>query len=244
MSAPAGAMQVQETWMRFDNFLISSLITNPNKVNGASSFANLAAMEEVGFFNVRTRSEVGGEYTNIENKNGVEFPMYVESVGIRFVCPSPLLTDLSPSGMAVAKMFCETIPEHSYIEFGVNQDVKLMLKPHMMPAGYGPQGMASYQQWLNASFMSVEAAGACVLGNRFQMIGDAIAVPANTPIFARLRFGPYAKLLLARMTLWDLDMLEGADLPSSDATTAAMASIEMSIRCVRLVQQRGELFAS
>lgn len=244
MTAPADARQVAESWMRYDTFKISSLITQPTAVVGASSFAGLIALETIDFFNVRTRSEVGGEYTNIESKDGAEFPMYLESIGIRFVCPSPLLTDLTPDGAAMAKMWTEVIPEHSYVEFGVGQDTKLTLKPHMMPAGYGPQGMASWNQWLNASFVSVEAAGSCVLGNRFQMIQDTINIPAKTPVFAHLRFGSYAKFLLARMQLWDLDLQEGAEPGTTDETTPAMATIEMSIRCIRLVQQRGELFAS
>jgi len=244
MTAPADARQARETWMRYDTFRISSLINNPSAVNGASSFANLATFPNISFFNARTRTEVGQEYCNVEDKGGVEYPLYVESIGLRFVCPNPLLTDLTPNGSAVGKMFCETIPEHCSVEFKVGQDVKSILKPHMMPAGYGPQGMAMWTQWLNASFISVEAAGACALGNRFQQIDDAIAVPAKTPIELKINFGPYALLLLSRMTLWDHDMLEGAEPGTTDETTAAMATIEASIRCVRLVQQRGELFAS
>lgn len=246
MTAPADARQARETWMRYDTFRISRLITQPSAVNGASSFANLATFPNVSFFNARTRTEVGQEYTNVEDKGGVEYPMYVESIGLRFVCPSPLLTDLTPNGAGVGKMFCETIPEHCSIEFKVSQDVKAILKPHMAPAGYGPQGMASWNQWLNASFVTVEAAGACVLGNRFQQIDDAIAIPAKTPIELTIKFGPYATFLLSRMVLADHDLVEGAEggLPPVEETTAAMATIEASIRCVRMVQQRGELFAS
>ena len=243
MTAPADARQARETWMRYDTFRISSRIATPSAVNGASSFANLATFPSISFFNARTRTEVGQEYTNVEDKGGVEYPIYVESVGIRFVCPSPLLTDLTPNGGCMSKMFQDELPEHCSCEFMIGQDTKLILKPFMMPPGYGPMGSAAYTQWLNQSFVAIENSGSPVLGNRFQQIEDMIAVPAKTPIELKVNFGPEALFLLNRMTLWDFDLFEGEDASGED-TTPAMCKIEASIRGVRLVQQRGELFAS
>jgi hypothetical protein len=233
-------MRVHETTMLYDTFRISRLIANA--VQGVASFAAMAALDFVPFLNARNEAEAGSAYTNLQSKDKIAHPFYLESIGLRFRYPSPYLSDLTPNGNAMAKVFQEILPDHAWFEFGIREDCRLKIKPSMLPPGYGPTGSGTYIQWFNANFSDDVNMGVASLGNRFRFVGDVLAIPDGSPIWGKLYFSQYARtVLLPRMTLWDLDMFEGAEPGTDDETTANEALIECTLRGTRLVQQRGEL---
>lgn len=243
MVAPSDARQVHETWMTYDKFRIGMAVTQA--VQGVANFPAIAQMDYVPFLNARQVGEVGSAYTNIASKDKTSFPFQLESIGMRFTYPDPYLNDLSPSAQAMSKVWKEIIPDHSWFEFSIREDTRLIAKPTMLPPGYGLVGAISDQQWLNNSFASSLEMGVASLGNRFKFMGDFLSIPEGTAIAGRLYFSPYAKYLLNRMSVWDLDLKDGADQTGGmpEATTYNEAAIEVTLRGTRFVQQRGEIYA-
>lgn len=240
-AAPEDARQVHETIMLYDTFRISEEVTAP--IQGVTSFAAIAALDYVPFLNARQEAEVGSAYTNIPSKDKMAWPFLVESIGVRFKMPTPYLSDLSPNGMAMAKAFEEILPDESWFEFYIRDDMRLKAKPSMLPPGYGPTGAGTYIAWFNASYAADVTMGTPSLGNRFRFIGDTLNVPDGCPIAGKLYFSQYARtVILPRMTLWDLDLFEGNEPGTQVETTHNQALIEVTLRGTRFVQQRGELF--
>jgi len=232
--------RVYETTILYDTFRISRLIANA--VQGVASFIAMAALDFVPFLNARNEAEAGSAYTNLQSKDKIAYPFLLESIGLRFRYPTPYLSDLSPNGVAMAKVFQEILPDHAWFEFGIREDCRLKIKPTMIPPGYGAVGGGTYIQWFNANFSENVSMGVAHLGNRFKFVGDFLRIPDGSPIWGKLYFSQYARtVILPRMTLWDLDMFEGDEPGTTEETTANEALIECTLRGQRLVQQRGEL---
>lgn len=234
MAAPEGTKQVRETWMLYDTVRIGPALESKDH-GWFQNFTQLAAADSVNFLNVRNSSDVGAFYTNITSKDKLPWPFVLESIGIRFGYPDPNIPPPGTAQAAASKLFQELIPEHAHLDFFIREDMRLRLKPHMMPAGYGTVGLGVLIP--SASYVGVLENGNVNLGNRFQWLTE-LNIPDDTPVKAELRFSEYAKALLtAWATVNPLDGPQGEELNNE-------AFIELSLRGQRWVQQRGEYYAS
>ena len=235
------ATNVKESAMIFDVCRIGKEV--PVKYPGGfDSFTALATAEEVPFLNVRNSSEAGQAYTNITSKDKLPWPFVMESIGIRFVAQDPNLPEkAAPYLYAMSKMFMHLIPEHAWIEFYIREDMRLWLKPHMAPPGYGHYGeFISFvmTQGTTGGNAGVMGSGFPEARNRFKMGKDGIEIPRETPISAKLKFSEYGKKML--IALGDVPPLATDGGTPPIITLHGEASIEMTLRGYRLVQQRGD----
>ncbi len=151
-------VNVNQEFLLWDTVCIGSDV--PANINGW--YPTLAAMAAsdvpISFFNQRQEGETGTTYTNMKKKTGLDWPVNVESLGIRFVYPDPVNVDMYDGDRTAAKMFREVLCEHTSLSLyiGGSDDKILSLKPAHAPSGYGPM---SNQSGPTASFTSTGTMG-------------------------------------------------------------------------------------
>jgi len=238
-TAPEGANNVKEAWILYDTVRISKFLeTEPNgEQKGYTSFAALAGVRTIPFFNVRNSSIAGIQYTNVQSIDKLPWPFILESIGARFIYPSPYNAQFVVSSQAAAKVFQEIVPEHCALRFTIREDDRLLIKAPMAPAGFGPVGSIQYGSPANPTYCDNVGQGEKHMSNRFKWT-EYLNIPRETPIKATLEFSPYAQALLTFLAAPQvLDFQEG---PDGEGTLENEALIELSLRGYRLVQQRGE----
>ncbi len=232
MSAETKQQQYEnviETWQIYDTVRIGTHINN--SLQGFQSLSAMADAEDVPFLNVRNSSEAGLTYTNIASKDKVPWAFWLESIGMRFVYPDPNLNASSEHSAvrAASKIFAQYLPEHAYFQFSIREDIIITVKPHMMPAGFGPTGVVNGDQ---TAFQSVMTSGQPWMKNRWIFTGKPIPIPRDTPIKGVLKFSDFGKKMLREM----------GEVAALDFTNSFSneAFIELTLRGKRGVQQRGE----
>lgn len=237
-----GRERVAETYMLHDQTRIGPTV--PEKWPGCyANFAEMADAEYVPFLNVRQVSETSGAVTNITTKSKIAWPFAVENLGIAWIFPTPYNAGLANNYEAAAKAFKEILPDHSFLQFQINEDVRLTIKPSMTTPGYGPYGAAAYTSWTNHGYADTITSGVPSLGNRWTWIGQALKIPNNNTVAARLYFDEYGKMILRRLELPPLDFKEGDDW-EGQPTTPNQAAIELTLGGQRYVMKRSEYFPS
>jgi hypothetical protein len=231
------ARNVRESWILYDTVRIREDIGDePNSQQlGYPSFVALQAAQEVPFLNIRNSSIAGQQYCNLDKTDSLAWAFSAESIGVEFFYPTPYNSQIAVSADAAAKMFCEVLPAHTVLIFSIRQDDRLIIRPAMCPPGYGFYGNTSYLSSFNHQFAMIGSMGTPHMSNRFQWTGEALEIPRDTPIKARLIFSPYGKRILAALPLNPVDFNEG---PAGEMENEAQ--IVVTIRGKREVQQRGE----
>ncbi len=225
-------VNVNQEFLLWDTVCIGSDV--PANINGW--YPTLAAMAAsdvpISFFNQRQEGETGTTYTNMKKKTGLDWPVNVESLGIRFVYPDPVNVDMYDGDRTAAKMFREVLCEHTSLSLyiGGSDDKILSLKPAHAPSGYGPM---SNQSGPTASFTSTGTMGQPVAGNRWLWLQQALPLPKDISIEVRLQLSTKAKQLLVLLNqVQPIEFLAGS--------FANWAMIEVTLRGMRQVQQTGE----
>ena len=245
MSAPQDARQVHEHWPIYDTVRISTVADAENYPGGFADMIAVAAADNLSFFNIRQASAVGNQYTNIQSKDKIPWPYWLDSIGLRFVCPDPI-SNITVYGQMLYAKFFQELAWHSWVDLYISEDIKLTLCSCMMTPGYGVSG---YGAGANAAGVpqasSALEQGEGTLGNRFKWTGNKpVRIPVDTPYHAELNFSPYGKYLLAELGAgnWMPAVNFGDD--EVPTTFDIEILIEMTLFGTRAVQQRGELFAS
>lgn len=227
---------VEQNYEIYDTVLIGKGV-DPKYPGGFNSFGAMATADEVPFLNIRNSSEVGKGYTNITSKDKLPWGFYMESIGIRFMMPTPKETlDIEKSAeKAKAKFFMDTVNEHAHFEFLIREDTILTIKPSMIPAGIGAAGHQSSVAGAPHSYIMTN--GIPYVKNRFSYGRNPVAIPRDTPISGHLKFTENGKELLTAMGEVG-ELTFGTDTLPVPVNNIAM--IELTLRGFRLIQQVGE----
>lgn len=198
------------------------------------SFTDMAKVDKLSLFNVRTGSKDGWAYTNMDSTDQIGRPFRLESLGMRFVYPDPFIGGQHTFDVNAAKFFQVTLPEHCYCEFWIRDDKWFTLKPHMLPPGYGPIG--SQETSMNAPFASslINSGDSNAL-NRWRWLDNGIKIPETAQIRFEITFSEYGKEKLQKLN--EVYPLDVAGDPFNN-----VASIEVTIRGRRYSQMRGKYY--
>lgn len=244
MEATASAMQnVRETWPLYDTAQIGPGVSAPQ---GYPSYYSLANLEDIPFFSVRNKAEVGLAYTNKDNKDSMPFVYYIQSIGVH-ILSAPRLNTLSaqPTEADTAelnsvRLFESLLPYHMGVILKIQEDEKLQSTVEFTPPG---TGAFSYTGGAAPQLVQSFSMGWPSLGNRFAFI-EPIAVPRTATLTVSLKPSAYAKYLLSHM-VGPLSNLILVDNPAAavPATFSAneCALIRVTLNGMREVQQRGAL---
>ena len=207
-------------------------------LKGFVSFTAMAAAEQLPFLNVRNASQADEQYCNVESTDKIAWKYELESMGLRFVYPSPYNAELVVSSQAHAKVFQDVLPEHASVRFTIRQDDMTLTVPAFMPAGAGRSGSIMYFSPANPVYADSLSEGVPDIRNRHKWPEFHIVIPNNTPIKGLVKFSSYGKRLLTAMVApLPFDFNEG---PNGEVPSEAF--IEMSMRGWRFVQQIGDWY--
>lgn len=239
----AAMMNVRETWPLYDTAQIGPGMSSPA---GYASYAALANLEDIPFFSVRNKAEVGLAYTNKDNKDSMPFVYYIQSIGVHMLSAPRLValpaqaTDADVAEMNSVRIFESLLPYHFGVILKIQEDEKLQ-----STVEYTPPGMGAYNYTAGATAQIVQMAsmGWPSLGNRFTFI-DPIAVPRTATLTVSLKPSAYAKYILAHM-VGPLNNLLLVDNPAAAVPGPFSANenalIRVTLNGMREVQQRGAL---
>jgi len=216
------------------------------EVEGYISYQALSGRENIPFFTVRNRSEVGLAYTNKDSKESMPWPFTAYSIGVRFYAPRSIgpMPQVPPTGAAgaieeAAHLFQVYLPLHTGFVLKVRDDEKLAHTCEAAPPGMGPMGVALP---LNPLATNIVAQGWPDFRNRFQF-PNPISIPRNCIVEVQLKFSDHAKKILTGMQgppIWEL-WTGGPDPEPTKISVPACGLIRVSLEGARQVQQRGEL---
>lgn len=215
---------VKEVWGMRDTVLIGSGMAALAR-GWFDNFAQLAAVNEIPFFNIRNRSLVGPAYNNQDSAEMLPYPYQVYSMGVEFLTfaigdsclgvarppieEPPLLAPLAPD--APDPLFCESqvqniaerqifaaLMDHAAVKFKVNQDIKLTNVVTHQPAGFGCSGNSRQQGFGVNSLgaLSNYTNGRCHIKNRYKF-EVPIDMPRGVNFNVTVFFSQYAKYILA-----------------------------------------------
>ena len=248
MEATAAGVQLpfenaREAWPLYDTMQIGYGVSSPD---GVASYAALGQLEEIPFFTVRNRSEVGLAYTNKESKDSTPFVYYLHSIGVEFRSSgnyneaSEVPTVIEIGAMNSNRVFEQIMPYHVGMILRVREDEKLASTVEFAPPGMGLNGwtagaVPNLYQSANQGWPS--------MGNRFQF-PDPIAIPRSTVVSVSLKLSKYAKTLCAHMLgpqAGEITLVDDPDNPQAGYGVPANALIRVTLNGFRDVQQRGAL---
>lgn len=238
------AVNVREAFSLEDAIQIGVGVSSPA---GYPSYRALAALEEIPFFTIRNRTEVGLAYTNKDSKDNLPFALRIKDIGIRFKAFPPyhtlpetegVVTPLDTAEFNAARLFESEIPFHCGFVLKIREDERLAHTVEMAPPGTGTFG---YTAGASPERIQSFNMGWPSLGNRFTF-RDEIDVPRNCVVGVTLKLSPYAKQLLANMPgpAADLQLCNTAD-PPTEVLLPRLSLIRVTLNGAREVQQRGEL---
>lgn len=236
-------MNVREGISLTDTIQIGENVVQPA---GYPSYRALAALEEIPFFTIRNRTEVGLAYTNKDSKDSLAYPLRIKDIGIHFHAMPPYHTlpvaegASTPADIAefnAGRLFESEIPYHCGFILKVKEDERLA---HTVE--YAPPGAGSFGYTAGAAPERVQSfnMGWPSMGNRFGF-REEIDVPRNAVVSVVLKLSPYAKELLANMPgpLADL-LLCNTATPPTTVKARRLSIIRVTLNGAREVQQRGE----
>lgn len=230
---------VEQNYEIYDTVLLGKGV-DPKYPGGFQSYAQMAQADEVPFLNIRNSSEVSESYTNITSKDKLPWGFYMESIGIRFIVPTPenVLPDTSQqAALQKAKIFMTAVMEHARFKFLVREDTLLTIKPAMIPAGIGAIGHEA--SVAGSAHSNLITNGMAYVKNRFSYGRNPVAIPRDTPIKGSLKFSEIGKEMLTAMG--EVGVLGfGLEAPLEEINIKNTAMIELTLRGFRLIQQVGE----
>lgn len=237
------AVNVREAISLTDTILIGPKTAQPA---GYGTYRELANLEEIPFFTIRNRTEVGLAYTNKDSKDSLPFPLRIKDVGIHFHAMPPyhslpVVEGVTPpvdtADFNAGRLFESEIPYHTGFVLKVKEDERLA---HTVE--YAPPGSGSFGYTAGAAPERIQSfnMGWPSLPNRFAF-REEIDVPRNAVVSVVLKLSPYAKELLAAMPgpFSDLALCDTAD-PPGKLLVRRLSLIRVTLNGSREVQQRGE----
>ncbi len=236
-------MNVREAISLTDTIQIGPKTTQPA---GYGSYRELATLEEIPFFTIRNRTEVGLAYTNKDSKDSLAFPLWIKDIGIHFHAMTPyhslpVVEGVTPPAdtaeFNAGRLFESEIPYHCGFILKVKEDERLA---HTVE--YAPPGSGAFGYTAGASPERIQSfnMGYPDLRDRFAF-REEITVPRNAVVSVVLKLSPYAKELLANMPgpASDLPLCDTAD-PPGKVLVRRISIIRVTLNGSREVQQRGE----
>lgn len=253
---------VSEAQTLYDTMLVCPDVNTWEFHDGwTTTFADLGAMIEIPFFNVRNRNH-GLPYNNQDTRDQTAYGMQVYSMGVSFFAPQVatqmLLIDRHDVDVSSAEEIHSAIweadlPRHASLTLRINQDDRIKHQCAMAPAGYGPfgggMGHGDAEEW--ASDVAAQESPAIMKGCTTMGTPDLLArwkfpvpldVPKRATISVVIKFSEYARRLLQFMRgpldimLWDYDNQGWIAKPTC-------FGIQVSLQVKRYVQQRGDYHA-
>lgn len=222
---------VRQDFLLWDTIRIGDDV--PTNVNGwYANFATMLAQgDRFSFFNQRQESEAHTAYTNMKKKTGLDWPIYITSIGIGFYYPDPVNVDMFDGDRTAAKVWCDLIPRHCSCSLytGGADDKILSFTPEMAPYGFGSSGNMTGPM---ESFTSIITNGVPMAGNRFLFPTQEIPLPKDTAINLDITFEKAAR---DAMTL----MASVQPIAFANGTLNNECGIRVAIRGQREVQQLG-----
>lgn len=223
--------RVLQDFLLWDTIRIGDNV--PVNVNGwYSNFTNmLAEGDRFSFFNQRQESEARTAYTNMKKKTGLDWPIYINSIGIGFYYPDPVNVDMFDGDRTAAKVWNDLVPKHCScaIYTGGADDKILSFLPEMAPYGFGSSGNMSGP---SESFASIITNGVPEGGNRFLFPTQAIPLPKDTSLQVDITFEKSARDAMALLA-------EVQEIAFANGNLANECGIRVCIRGQRQVQQLG-----
>ena len=230
-SANSAFKNVRQDFLLYDTIRIGENV--PTNVNGwFDNFTNmLSSGNGFSFFDQRQESEAGTSYTNMKKKTGLDWPVIITDLGIKFSYPDPVNVDMFDGDRAAAKMFADTVPEHANCALftGGGDDKLLTFLPEQAPYGFGTAG---HQSGPIESYSSLLTNGAPLAGNRFQFANMAIALPKDISISIKLNLEKQARDILTLMQ-------SVQPIVFANGTLTNEAMIRITLRGMREIQQVG-----
>jgi hypothetical protein len=247
---------VYENAVLYDSFLAGGIIPTlyPN-AQWFSTFAAIAAQNEIPFFNLRNESMVGPQYCNMDSIDKMTFVFLCRSIGVQFfamptVGKQTLDAHNASDEQAEAAgllLWCQEIAKHSSIILKINQDEKIVLNATMCPSGYGVAGDADARPGLVFSSVFTNwGNGKKELKNRWKF-PVPVEIPRNQTISVKLEISAIGKEILramkgpSLMALNDDELGEFATPPTTPNLIPAVVGVRVSLEGLRAVQQRGAL---
>jgi len=230
-SANEAFVNVRQDFVLYDTIRIGANV--PTNVNGwFDNFTNmLSSGNGFSFFDQRQESEAGTAYTNMKKKTGLDWPVIITDLGIRFYYPDPVNVDMFDGDRAAAKIFTDLVPEHSHCALftGGGDDKLLTFLPEHAPYGFGTAG---HQSGPTESYSSILTNGAPLAGNRFMFKNMAVALPKDISISIKLNFEKFAREALT--------LLAGVQpIVFANGTLVNECMIRITLRGMREIQQVG-----
>ena len=230
---PQHFLKVGSNWIYYDSIMIGPGWSEKSK-GWFENFTDMAKKDRLTFLNVRSGSKDGYAYTNMDSTDQIGRPFRCESIGIRFIYPSPTMADEHQTTYAATKYFQTALTEHCYCEFWIRDDQWCLLNPDMMPDGFGYTGDL-VQNTIEPSASDLITPGVPHTDNRFHYLDDGIRIPETAQVKLELTFSEYAKELLQEMgEVLPLDGKEG-EFPNA-------AKIKVTLRGLRYVQMKGQYY--
>lgn len=245
-------MNVKENWALYDTILI--FVGAESKGTGwFSDFAAMGAVNQHYFFNVRSRS-VGLPYCNMDKRDSMAFPMWVESLGVTFFAPQVESTHRGTPQKhqddIMGHIWEADIPRHASIVLTVMQDERVKNTVMLVPPGYGPIGGGVGQGDAEEHYAGVPLIQNVIKSATSQSTPDIenryrfpvpLEIPRNGRLQATLKFSAYGRGLLAALPDPGALAFGGGQSPS--AMLSATYGIQVSLLGKRAVQQRGAYHA-
>jgi hypothetical protein len=262
---------VRELWAMRDTVLIGTGMSALAR-GWFENFQQMAAANEIPFFNIRNRSLVGPQYNNQDSAEMLPYPYQVFSMGVEFLTfaigdsclgenrppiledppafapgsPPPIEPESQVQNIAERQLFA-ALMDHCACKYKVNQDIKLTNVVTHQPAGFGTSGSARHQGAGVGSLgaLSNFTNGRAHIENRYKF-SVPIDMPRGVNFNVTLFFSQYAKYILANMRgpqTWYQQSLGIEGEGSPLAPQKSIAGIAVTMIGAREVQQRGDLHA-
>lgn len=246
---------VKEDWTLHDTVVIMPT-KGELKISGFyTSYAALAAQNEINFFNVRNRT-IGLFWNDQDARDVMPYGFYLKSIGVRFWAPSMAgrIESMPETGPMFDHISHHTwvcdVPWHLYGVLQIQQDEILKVNAAMLPSGMGfyGDGVGSGTPLLPGIEGGVlEGAGGHhdsftqgmpQLHNQWVWPVE-MEIPKRASIGFKLVLNEYIRRVLSGMNNWDcvVEQLSETDI----SAILGFSGIQVTLKGYRLAQQRGEL---
>lgn len=252
-------LNVAEPWILYDTLRVCSIDKDNTKVGWFDTFAAMASKESHSFYKLRTESNVGLAYTNLQATDSLDYRLDVYSFGVSFFAPIeetgqitslegiPRYTehDLGLHG----PLWCVDLPRHCGIQLKVQQDIIFEGACYLAPPGYGPLfgGMSTIGparpplEPTPPNMLGAATQGVPTISNRWRF-PRPIQIPRTGNIEAILWLSDYARYVLGKLVgPWSYTIQAPMGSPPPYAYNfPAACGVQVSMLGKRWVQQRGQ----
>lgn len=244
---------VREDWTIHDTVVIHSIYgQTPKNPGWFQSYAALATVNEINFFNVRNRT-IGLFWNDQDARDVMPYGFYLKSIGVRFWAPATntlYLSDASVFDHTSHHTFVCDVPWHLYGVLQVQQDEVLKVNSAMLPSGMGffGDGVGGGSPILPGGEQTIAGIGGHhdsftqgmpQLQNRWVWPVE-VQIPKRANIGFKLVLNEYIRSVLLQMNNWTCPSEEGA---AGIKVFNGISGIQVTLKGERLAQQRGEQHA-